>query len=113
MADAIKDYGNKLPLDLVPPEMEIAIASVLREMNIVLKKYPKNNWRKGLTYSTYYAAARRHMLKWWIGEDIDPESGLPHLWHAACNLSFLISQEMNKSKYKKYDDRIKLQVKIK
>jgi hypothetical protein len=25
-----------------------------------------------------------------MGEETDKESGMPHLWHAACNLMFLI-----------------------
>jgi len=32
----------------------------------------------------------RHLTAWWAGEDLDPESGLHHLAHAACCLMFLL-----------------------
>ncbi len=35
------------------------------------------------------AAAQRHLIAHYSGEDIDPESGLPHLAHASCCLMFL------------------------
>lgn len=104
---AVKYEEGKLHLELVPPEVDIAIASVLGKMNFELKKYPPNNWRKGLQYSKYYAALRRHLLAWWTGEDVDPESGLPHLWHALCNLAFLSAQNDDTARYAQFDDRIK------
>lgn len=106
---AVKYEDGKLHIELVPPETDIAIAEVLGLMNYDLKKYPPNNWRKGLPYSKYYAALRRHLLAWWTGEDIDPESGLPHLHHALCNLSFLSAQNDNPKKYKRFDDRVKIE----
>ena len=38
----------------------------------------------------YYDAAMRHIEAWLLGEQNDPESGLPHLAHAVCCLLFLI-----------------------
>lgn len=108
MSQATKYDKGKLALELVPPETDIAIAKVLGLMNYELKKYKANNWRKGLPYSKYYAALRRHLLAWWLGEDIDPESGLPHLHHALCNLAFLSAQMDNPKKYKKFDDRVNI-----
>jgi len=63
-----------------------------------------NNWRLGMPFGRIYAAAQRHLWAWWDGEDIDPESGLNHLDHAACNLAFLI--ELIKT-HPEMDDRSK------
>ena len=40
-------------------------------------------------------ALYRHWLAYLSGEEIDPESGMSHLWHMACNLDFLIEREAN------------------
>lgn len=43
------------------------------------RKYGRHNYRAaGIRYSVYYDAMMRHMQAWWEGEDIDPDSGLPH-----------------------------------
>jgi hypothetical protein len=107
--EGVKFDADKLRLDLLPPELEKAVSEILA---FGAKKYEPFNWCKGLKYSRVYAAARRHLMQWWIGEDIDKESGLPHLWHCACNLAFLISYENQKGKYKKFDDRRKVHIKI-
>ena len=55
-------------------------------------KYGENNWRRDLNdfpVSRHYASIMRHMLAWNSGEDIDPESGLPHLHHAMTQLMIL------------------------
>lgn len=51
------------------------------------------NWEKGIAYSRVFAALMRHMWAWWRGEDKDAETGLSHLWHAGCCISFLIAFE--------------------
>lgn len=50
------------------------------------RKYSRHNYRvAGVRASVYYDAAMRHLMAWWEGEDIDPESGVPHLVKAmAC-----------------------------
>jgi hypothetical protein len=61
-------------------------------------KYGDRNWRNvpGGT-ERYFAAAMRHITAWRNGENTDPESGLPHLAHAACSILFLMAldQELN------------------
>lgn len=54
------------------------------------EKYEDHNWRAGYGWSKSYAAAQRHMVAWWSGEDLDPESGLSHLAHARWHMSALI-----------------------
>jgi hypothetical protein len=46
-------------------------------------KYSPRNWEKGYEWSLSYAAMQRHLWAFWGGEDTDPESGLPHVIHAA------------------------------
>ena len=47
------------------------------------EKYSRDNWRKGCEYSRIYDALQRHLNAFWGGEDLDKESGLPHVIHAA------------------------------
>lgn len=53
------------------------------------KKYKAHNWMKGMPWSVPYACAMRHLAAWQRGEDIDPESGQPHLAHVMCNIRML------------------------
>lgn len=53
------------------------------------KKYGPRNWEHGIVYTRYIAAAQRHLYAHLSGELLDPETGLPHLAHAACCLLFL------------------------
>lgn len=50
-------------------------------------KYPDNNWRGGMAASKWLPSAFRHVLALSEGEWLDPESGLPHLWHLAASVA--------------------------
>jgi hypothetical protein len=69
-----------------------ALLDVARVAGFGAKKYAKFNYTKGFDWSLSYNALLRHVLQFLAGEDIDPESGLPHLAHAAwqclCLLTF-------------------------
>jgi hypothetical protein len=52
-------------------------------------KYAAWNWAKGMDWLIPYDCMMRHMEAWQRGETKDPESGLPHLAHALCNLIML------------------------
>lgn len=100
-----KHDNGKLRMDLIPPEAEHALAAVLTHG---AKKYADHNWEKGIAYSRVYGAIRRHLLAWveaHQGDDDywDSESGLPHLWHAFCELAFLITYEA-RGMSEKWDD---------
>ena len=87
--EAKADKG-KLRLTLVPPSLVRAVAQI-REFGC--KKYhDPENWRQ-VEPQRYRDALYRHMLAYFDGEKFDKESGLPHLWHAACNIAFLIEME--------------------
>jgi hypothetical protein len=83
-----KHDQDKLPLDLITPEMMTALGEVLK---FGAKKYAPRNWEQGAEWSRYYAALQRHLWAFWQGVEYDEESGLPVLHHAACCLMFLLT----------------------
>jgi len=87
---AIKFDNNKPRLDLLPSTALVEIAKVL---GFGASKYAEHNWRRGLAYSRLIGAAMRHIAAYNDGESIDPESGISHIAHAACNLMFLLEFE--------------------
>ena len=86
-----KADGGKLRLSLVPQEILWDVA-VIREYGN-LKYHDPENWRI-VEVERYRNAAYRHYLKYLVDpHGVDGESGLPHLWHCACNLAFLCALE--------------------
>lgn len=86
--DPKEAYGNrKVPLGFVPA------ASVIYEADafaVGAEKYGPYSWReKPVAAMTYAHAALRHIYAWIDGEDIDPESGKPHLGHAKACMGIL------------------------
>jgi hypothetical protein len=57
-------------------------------------KYDRYNFLKGYAWSLSVDALFRHLVSFLMGEDLDPESGLPHTahaaWHAMALTSFLV-----------------------
>ena len=78
--EGCKDDSGKLRYDLVS---EVGLRRVTEVYTFGAKKYADHNWRKGIAWSRIFAAIMRHLWAFWRGEDLDPESGLPHLAHAA------------------------------
>ena len=87
--DAKADSGKTRPT-LVPTGLIEAVASV-REYGCLKYKDP-DNWKR-VEPQRYRDALYRHWLAYLKGEKLDAESGLPHLWHLACNAAFLIEME--------------------
>lgn len=102
MEQGIKNDQGKVRLDLYPPEALIGTSEVL---TFGALKYAANNFRLGILYSRVFAALLRHLLAWWMGEELDPESGKPHLDHAGCCIAFLQTYIRHPEKYKEFDDR--------
>lgn len=84
---------GKPQLSLVPTKILEVIARVREYGN---RKYKsKDNW-KTVEIERYRDAAFRHWVQYIDDpKSRDEESGLPHLWHVACNISFLVSLENN------------------
>jgi len=76
--------------DLVPvyPQMELA-----RVYGYGIEKYGDRNWEKGYRWGLALAAMIRHILRFWRGESIDPETGCHHLAHAAWHCFTLMTFE--------------------
>ncbi len=77
----------KAPMSTVP-------ATVLAEIGVGMLegtvKYGRHNYREsGARASVYYDAAMRHLMSWWEGEDLDPDSGLNHISKALTTLVVL------------------------
>lgn len=89
LQDAKADEGKPRPT-LVPPSLMKAVTAV-REYGTRKYKDP-DNWKK-VSAERYRDAVYRHWLAYLDGENMDQESGLPHLWHIACNVAFLIEME--------------------
>ena len=66
--------------DLAPIE---AIEAVVDVFGYGAERYGTRNWEKGIPFLSAFAALIRHVMAWRSGKDINPESGLPHLAHAA------------------------------
>lgn len=95
--------SHKIRYDLIPMAAMRALAAVA---TYGLRKYDARNWEKGMAYSKVFGSLLRHVFKWWNGEKDDPESGLPHLYHAAFNLVMLIEYSENSNlKDEGLDDR--------
>jgi hypothetical protein len=95
--------GTKLErYDLIPTE---ALYYLARHYGVGAQKYDDDNWRKGYEWSKSYAALQRHLHAFWGGEDLDLETGSPHLtaaaWHCFTLLVFMLDEQ-----YADYDDRI-------
>lgn len=80
--------SSKVPIHLFP---KTAIVAGAMAMLHGAMNYGRSNWRvAGVRASIYEDAKSRHMDKWFEGEDIDPDSGLPHLYHALACIALLI-----------------------
>lgn len=82
----LKYDNNKPRMDLLD---WTALEGVARVLTFGAQKYEANNWRKGLEYSRVMGAMLRHLAAIQRGEDIDPESGEPHIDHLGCCWMFL------------------------
>jgi len=89
MAEAKRNdiSDEKIPLHLLPTA---ALEEVGKVMAFGAVKYGEDNWMLGLPWRRTIGSCLRHIFLWVRGQDVDKESGLPHLAHAACNLLFIL-----------------------
>jgi len=96
----IKDSNPKDAVGIKKTPMSTVSAPVLMEMGLAMlegdRKYGRHNYRViGVRASVYYDAAMRHLMAWWEGEDIDPDSGISHVTKALSCLSVLRDAMIN------------------
>jgi hypothetical protein len=83
--------SDKLPLHLWPET-----ATVMGTLGLLdgMLKYGRLNWREaGVRATIYIDAVKRHINAYAEGEDLDPDSGAPHLAHALACLAILVDAQ--------------------
>lgn len=93
--------GKRLIAAISPHFIE-GIADVL---TFGARKYARNNWMKGLSFSETLDSLERHLKALQRGEERDDESGILHIHHVNCNGMFLAHYFQFYDNYKNFDDR--------
>lgn len=84
--------SGKLALELVPDTIEAEVALAYLEGAL---KYGRFNWRvAGVRASIYRAALRRHLMRWWNGEDRDKKTRVKHLASVIACAGILLDAEL-------------------
>lgn len=79
--------SSKPPLSTIPCPVLFEVGAAMQEGAC---KYRRHNYRiAGVRASIYYDATMRHLMRWWEGEDIDPDSGISHVVKAVAGLIVL------------------------
>lgn len=101
LVEGTKYDTGKLRYDLLPAYPLDRLVAVY---TYGAAKYEDENWRKGISYKRIFGAIMRHCWAFMRGEDIDAESQLPHLAHAAFGLFTLLEYSRTR---REFDDRVK------
>jgi hypothetical protein len=84
---------NRIDLTLFPDTAVFYGALAMTEGD---QKYGGYNYRlAGVNASVYVSACRRHLAKWYNGEDSDPDTGVPHLASALACIGVLIDSHVH------------------
>lgn len=84
--------ATRIPFHLLPDGPLALVAMAFYEGGL---KYGPYNWRfAGVRASTYVAAVRRHISKWFNGHNTDPTSRVHHLANAIAGLMILLDAEL-------------------
>lgn len=91
---AKKETNPKDAVGIKKAPVSTVSAAVILETGVAMaegaRKYGRHNYREaGVRGSVYYDATVRHLMAWWEGEDIDPDSGLSHITKAIASLAVL------------------------
>lgn len=62
--------------------------SVEDSVNLELISTGRENWKKGFNFLKLLESLARHLFALLRGEELDKESGLPHIGHLMCNSMF-------------------------
>jgi len=97
---ATKDTNPKDAVGIKKAPLSTVSANVLMEVGLAMlegaRKYGRHNYRvAGVRASVYYDASMRHLMSWYEGQDIDPDSGLSHITKAIACLTVLRDAQIN------------------
>lgn len=101
MSGGTKFDQEKVMLQLISPTWIEGVGKVL---TYGASKYHAENWRKGIHLQILIGGMMRHLNSFRRGEDVDPETGLSHLYHLSCMAMF--ASETHRTK-PELDDRVK------
>lgn len=94
----LKFDGDKPRMDLLLDGCPLALLRISDVLTFGAQKYEAHSWHTVAEGKTRYKAALlRHLTAHAQGEVNDPESGLPHLAHAACCSLFILELEQRDS----------------
>lgn len=68
-----------------------ALDEIARVYGVGAQKYADDNWLRGYSWRLSAGALCRHVARFMVGEDRDPETGCLHLAHAAWHCLTLIT----------------------
>ena len=85
------------------PKTAIVLRSLGKSLKVLAEvvefgksKYPKDDWRD-MDQDTHVDAALRHMIEQQTGTELDDESGLHHLAHAASRMLMAIEIKLTET----------------
>ena len=58
---------------------------MIRVLEFGSNKYDRDNWKKPMELKKILESMQRHLAALMDGEEVDSESGLPHMGHIMCN----------------------------
>lgn len=91
LVDVPTDDGP--PLDRLPWEALVEVAEVFG-----VSMAPPDGWRTEANWRRrYFGEALRHLVSFWLGETVDPQSGCSPLAHAAQCVLILLAREQESS----------------
>lgn len=93
-AKTTKPTNPKDMVGIAKAPMSTVSAAVMAEVGVAMMegalKYGRHNYRaSGVRSSVYYDATLRHLMSWWEGEDLDPDSRMSHITKAITSLVVL------------------------
>lgn len=91
---AVEDTNPKDAVGSRKAKLSVIPGNVLFDLGLAMTegavKYGRHNYRIcGVRASVYYDAAMGHLVDWWEGQDIDPDSGLNHVTKSIASLVIL------------------------
>jgi Domain of unknown function (DUF5664)/Domain of unknown function (DUF4406) len=83
---------RRMPMSTVPAPVLAGVGVAMLEGAL---KYGRHNYRSiGVRASVYFDATMRHLMAWWEGEDLDPDSDISHITKAIASLVVLSDSEL-------------------